>query len=88
MAQEPERPDEEPASSEEALEFVRKVQAEFLQAESSPENEEKLLKRLSEIGREKLKSIGSRIVMDIMKRPARTIRPEAPTDKGGGSPKR
>jgi hypothetical protein len=98
MAQEPERADEEPASSEEALEFVRQLQQEFLHTELSPDNAERLRQRLSEIEPEKLRSLASRIMMDIFKRPARTIDartateppPDAvpPADKDRGSAKR
>ena len=88
MAQTPERPEEEPASSEEALAFVLQLQQEFLHAENSLENLATLDKRIKEISPEKQKSIGSRVMMDIMKRPARTIgrRKEGESPPGDGTP--
>jgi hypothetical protein len=93
MAQTPERPEEEPASSEEALAFVLQLQQDFLHAENSSENLATLDKRLKEFEPEKLKSLGNRVMMDIMKRPAQTIGPRkageppsgdgTPPDKGG-----
>jgi hypothetical protein len=88
---------QEPASSEEALAFVRKLQQEFSAMEHTPDNEKKLLERMNQFESGNLSSIARRVMMDIMKRPPpadgagdRGSPPPSPTppaDSGPGSRK-
>jgi hypothetical protein len=80
----------DPALSEEALEFVRKLQLEFAHEHGDDEAligklEARLKELEAQLGPKELERIGRRIMMDIMKRPQRPLgaRPPQPSPPRG-----
>lgn len=63
-------------SSEEALAFVRDLQKAFTKTPRSKAEQERLREYLAKFDAETLRSVGRRVLMDILKRPARTIPPD------------
>src|SRR4030095_3623244 len=61
-------------TSEEALEFVRKIQQAFPKAPSTAKERAELQKYLARFTDEELKAVGRRVLSDLMGRPPRTIR--------------
>lgn len=70
-------------SSEEALAFVQNLQKTFPKTPRSNAEQERLREYLAKFDAETLRSVGRRVLMDILKRPARTIPAEyvPPTDQ-------
>jgi hypothetical protein len=60
-------------SSEEALAFVQKLQKAFPKTPRSKAEQERLRDYLAKFDAEVLRSVGRRVLMDILKRPARTV---------------
>jgi hypothetical protein len=60
-------------SSERALAFIRALQKAFPTIASSAADKERLRKYLGKFKKEELRSVARRVMIDIMKRPARTI---------------
>ena len=61
-------------TSEEALDFVRKMQEAFPQTPSSANERAALQKYLARFTEEELRAYGRRILSDLMQRPPRTIK--------------
>jgi hypothetical protein len=81
-------------TSEEALEFVRKIQQAFPKAPSTAKERAELQKYLARFTDEELKAVGRRVLSDLMGRPPRTIRagdlpaepPARPAGRGPTTP--
>lgn len=80
----------DPAMSEEALEFVRRLQHEFAHEQGDDaaligKLEARLKEIEAQLGPKELERIGRRIMMDIMKRPQRPLgaRPPQPSHPSG-----
>ncbi len=87
-----------PASSEDALAFVRALQEKFLKPDRSRADDLRVQKYVRESDPELLRSIATRVMIDVLKRPhpvdrqgdrgPSTTAPAAPPDKGNVSRKR
>src|SRR4029450_8623251 len=83
-------------TSEEALEFVRKIQQAFPKAPSTAKERAEPQKHLARVTDEELKAVGRRVLSDFMGRPPRTIRagdlpaepPARPAGRGPATPPR
>jgi hypothetical protein len=63
-----------PKTSEEALDFVRKMQKAFPKQPRTRKDEAALRKFLAQFTSEELRAVGRRLLSDLMQRPPRTIR--------------
>jgi hypothetical protein len=63
----------EPASSEVALDFIRKMQKAFPKTPRTRKEKGRLQKYLEGFSDDELKAVGSRLLSDVMLRPPRTI---------------
>jgi hypothetical protein len=70
-------------TSEEALDFVRKMQKAFPKTPRSKKERAALQKYLAKFTDAELRAVGSRVLSDLMRRPSRTVRegdfPPAPS---------
>ena len=78
MAKKPHDSEIKMSSSEEALAFTRELQAQFRGARTSRAERERLRARLAEIGKDELRSIARRILVDLVRPLARV--PDASDD--------
>jgi hypothetical protein len=62
-------------SSEDALAFIRRMQRAFPKTPRSRKEKERLHKYLAKFSDDELKAVGSRVLSDVMLRPAKTISP-------------
>ena len=65
----------EPASSEEALAFIRKMQKAFPRTPRTAQAKASVHKYLAKFTDDELKSVGSRVLSDLLLRPPVTIEP-------------
>jgi hypothetical protein len=63
-----------PKTSEEALDFVRKMQKAFPKQPRTRKDEAALRKYLAQFTSAELRAVGRRLLSDLMQRPPRTIR--------------
>lgn len=82
-------------TSEEALDFVRRMQRAFPKTPRSKKEQAALQKYLAGFTDAELRAVGSRLLSDLMQRPPRTIRagdlppePVARPEPAGGAPPR
>ena len=64
----------EAASSEVALDFIRKMQKAFPKTPRTAAEKENVRKYLAKFSDDELKAVGSRVLSDVLLRPPRTIR--------------
>ena len=62
-----------PASSEDALAFIRKMQMAFRKTPRTRKEKERVQKYLAQFSDDELKAVGSRVLSDLMLRPPVTI---------------
>jgi len=65
-----------PKTSEEALDFVRKMQKRFPKTPRTKKELDAVQKYLAKFTDAELKSVGRRVLSDLMQRPPRTIDPD------------
>jgi hypothetical protein len=95
MARKTKKPAVQTASSENALAFIQALQKEFPGTRRTLIEKQRLRDFLGKFGNDELRSVARRVMIDIMKRPARTIAsdgyappqspPPSPSREGGGS---
>lgn len=80
-------------TSEEALDFVRKLQSAFPNRPRTKQERAALQKYLAQFAEAELRAIGRRVLSDLMQRPPRTIKegdlppvPVAPSDPHAAAP--
>jgi len=73
-----------PASSEEALAFIRKMQQAFKKKPRTTQEKERLRTYLAKFSDAELKAVGARLQGDVLRRPPRTVKPgDLPRQRGG-----